>query len=68
MPETTPDGFTVAIEEALVLHAPPVTASDSAVVAPAQTVPVPVIVPAVGNELTVIAKEVEAVPQPFVMV
>ena len=44
----------LAMVTLLLLQAPPVTASVSVVVAPAQTVVVPVMVPAVGDAVTVI--------------
>ena len=40
---TTPDEFTLAVVASLLLHAPPVTASVSALVSPRHTLSVPVI-------------------------
>ena len=59
---------TVATVVTVLLHAPPVAASLNPVVAPAQTVAVPVMVPADGNGLTVTIVVAAAVPQPFVTV
>ena len=66
MPLTTPKGFTVAIPAAVEVHTPPIAASVSDVVEPAQTVPVPVMLPAAGIELTVITTEDAEVPQVLV--
>jgi hypothetical protein len=51
-PETTPAVFTVAIPVAAELHTPPLTVLLSTANAPWQTVALPVIVPASGNEFT----------------
>ena len=67
-PVTMPVLPTVATVVAVLLHAPPVVASPNPVVAPAQTVAVPVIVPADGNGLTVTTLIAAAVPQPLVTV
>jgi hypothetical protein len=50
------------------LHAPPVVALLSVVALPAVTVAVPVIIPAVGNALTVTTLVVLALPQLLVTV
>jgi hypothetical protein len=55
IPETTPVALTEAVAAKPVLHVPPVTASARVVVAPLHTEAVPVITPAFGNALTVIA-------------
>ena len=67
-PVTLPDASTVATVVTVLLHAPPVAASLNPVVAPAQTVAVPVIVPADGNGLTLTIAVASAVPQPLVIV
>jgi len=48
-----PELPTTAIPELLLLHTPPEDASAKVVVAPGQTTPVPVMVPATGSGLTV---------------
>ena len=54
MPDTAPEGEpTVAIAVLLLLHVPPVVASPSVVVAPAQTLVVPVIAAGAGLTVTV---------------
>ena len=68
MPVTLPDASTVPTEEVTLLHAPPAAASVKAVLAPAQTMGVPVIVPAFGNALTVTTWVAAAVPQLLVTV
>jgi hypothetical protein len=65
-PPTTPVALTLAIPGAVLLHEPPVIASDNVVTAPAQTVVVPVMVPGFGSAFTVIGFVVVAVPQLFV--
>lgn len=62
-PVTTPVEPTVATAGVTELQIPPVTASLSAVVAPGQTVAVPVIVPAFVEGLTVTIFVAAAVPQ-----
>jgi hypothetical protein len=64
-PDTTPPA-TVAIAVFPLVHVPPVVPSNSVVVDPAQTVVVPVMVPADGSAFTVIANVSVAVPQPLV--
>jgi hypothetical protein len=61
-PVTTPDALTVATAALLLLHTPPLTASANVVLAPGQTVVVPVIEPAVATPLTVIADVAVAEP------
>jgi hypothetical protein len=68
IPVTTPVVLTVAMPEAPEDHAPPVTVLLKAVVEPAHTTPPPLIVPATGNELTVMALVVFALPQLLVTV
>ena len=53
IPVTTPEVLTLPVDGAVLLHIPPEVASVRVVVAPAQTTGLPVIVPALGNELTV---------------
>ena len=67
-PITDPVLPTVAIVVAVLLHAPPVAASDKPVVEPTHTVAVPVMVPADGNGLTVTTSVAIAAPQPLVAV
>ena len=67
-PVTVPVVPTVATVVAVLLHAPPVVASLNPVVEPAQTVAVPVMVPADGNGLTVTTLVAAAIPQPLVTV
>ena len=62
-PLTSPDEFTAAITVEDEFHTPPVTASASAVAEPTHTVPVPVILPATGSELTVTTTAAADVPQ-----
>lgn len=52
-PLTSPPGFTVAIVVLLLLHVPPVKASDKSVVYPAQSVLIPVIAGGIGFTVTV---------------
>ena len=68
IPLTTPKGFTVATVAAVALHTPPIATSVSAVVENAQTVFVPVILPAAGSGLTVTTTDDAAVPQILVIV
>jgi len=68
MPVTTPVLPTVAMPVEPEVQTPPPIASLSVVVAPAQTVAVPVIVPALADELTVTTVVALALPQPFVTV
>ena len=65
MPVTIPEVFTVAIEDVPVLHTPPLTDSVKVLVAPAHMLEEPVIDPATGVRLTVIADVAVAVPQPL---
>jgi hypothetical protein len=67
-PVTTPVPPTEATPVALLLHVPPAVAFDNAVVLPAHTVAVPVIVPALGSALTVTTLVVLALPQLLVTV
>ena len=67
-PVAKPVASTVAVAGTVLLHAPPVAASVNAVFAPAQTVGVPVIVPAFGSEFTVTTWVAAVVPQLFVKV
>ncbi len=66
IPVTTP-AVTVALE-LLLLHAPPAAASVRAVVAPVHTADAPLIEPASGAGLTVMAFVATAVPQLLVTV
>jgi hypothetical protein len=61
-PVTTPDALTVATDAEEELHTPPPAVLARAVVDPAQTVAVPVMVPAEGAALTVIVCVAVAVP------
>ncbi len=56
----------VATEVVLLVHAPPVTASESVIVEDAQTLDEPVIEPAFGSGLTVTTCVAYAVPQEVV--
>ena len=67
-PVTVPVLPTVVTVVAVLLHAPPVVASLNPVVDPAQTIAVPVIVPADGKGLTLTTLIAAAVPQPLVTV
>ena len=67
-PVTTPVASTLPTVGAELLHTPPDAALVSAVVEPAQTVPVPVIVPATGDGFTVTTAVAATVPQLFVTV
>ena len=67
-PATKPVASTVAVAGMVLVHAPPVAASVNAVFAPAQTVGIPVIVPALGSGLTVTIRVAAAVPQLLVKV
>ncbi len=67
-PVTTPDASTVATDVLLLVHAPPLTASERVIVAATQTLDEPEIVPAFGNGLTVTTWVAYAVPQEFVTV
>ena len=60
--------LTVATPVLVLLHTPLGEASVNAVVEPAHTVAVPVIVPATGNGLTVTTCVAAIVPQPLVTV
>jgi hypothetical protein len=66
VPETTPPA-TVALL-LLALHAPPAAASVNVIDEPTQTVDGPVMLPAFGNELTVMVFVAVAVPHPLVTV
>ena len=73
MPEATPvtspvDEFTVAIAVLLLVQAPPPTVLLKVVVAAGHTEVVPLIVPALTEELTVTILVATAVPQAFVTV
>ena len=68
IPLTTPVALTEPTDGVTLLHAPPAAPSVSAVLAPAQTTGVPVIVPAFGNALTVTTCVAAAVPQLLVTV
>ena len=63
IPVTLPDASTVPTEDVTLLQAPPAAASVRAVIDPAQTTGVPVIVPATGSALTVTTAVVLALPQ-----
>lgn len=67
-PVTIPAAFIVALAGVEELHTPPPTLLLKVVVVAAQTVAVPVIVPALGSRLTVKITDVAAVPQLFVTV
>src|SRR6202000_256808 len=60
---TTPVLPTVATIVFMLLHTPPAVASRNVLVLPAQTAPLPVIVPAAGRALTVTPAEAINVPQ-----
>ena len=62
-PVTIPDVPIVATAVLLLLHTPPVVVLLNVVVEVAQTIAVPVIVPATGSGLTVTFTVVVAVPQ-----
>lgn len=62
-PVTTPVVFTEATAALAVDQVPPVTALVSVIDAPVHTLPAPLIEPAFGDGLTVMACEVAAVPQ-----
>jgi hypothetical protein len=62
-PLTTPEEFTVAIVDALLLHEPPDAVSVKVIDEPTQTDDAPPINPAFGNGLTVTLFVVTAVPQ-----
>ena len=68
MPVTTPEASTVPLPGFALLQTPPPAASVSAVVAPTQTVSVPVMVPALGNGLTVTTCVAAAAPHVLVTV
>lgn len=68
MPVTRPEVLTVAIDELLLLHAPPDTGLLKVAVVAAHTIGVPDIVPAVARALTVTARVAVAAPQPLVTV
>ena len=67
-PVTIPPVLMVATPVDTELQVPPEATSLNVVVAPAQTVVVPVIVPATGNGLTDTVVVATAVPQLFVTV
>ena len=67
-PVTIPPLLMVATPVDTELQVPPVTASFNVVAEPAQTVVVPVMVPATGNGLTVTVVVATAVPQLLVIV
>ena len=62
-PVTIPDMPIVATAVLLLLHVPPVVVLLNVVVAVAQTIAVPVMVPATGSGLTVTSIVAVAVPQ-----
>jgi hypothetical protein len=62
-PVTTPDVLTVATDGLPLLHEPPLSDADKAVVAPAHIVAVPVTTAEEGEGVTVIILVVVAVPQ-----
>ena len=66
-PVTTPELFTVAIAVLLLLHVPPVAVSDKVTVEPRHTDEGPVMAPAFGRALIVIAEVAETVPQLLVL-
>ena len=68
LPRTTPVELTEAIALLLLLQVPPDVASANVVVAPTQTVVVPVIGDTVAPVLTVTIAVAEAVPQALVTV
>ena len=66
IPVTTPNASTVPVPGTVLLQVPPPVKSVSAVVAPAQTVAVPVIAAGVaGNEFTVTIVVAAILPQLF---
>ena len=65
-PQTLPPLVTVATEVLALLQRPPVAASVNNVDDPAQTVAVPLIVPAAGEAFTVTTWVAAAVPQELV--
>ena len=67
-PVTTPLASTVAFDVETEVHVPPPAASAKLVVEPAQTMAVPVIVPAIGIGLTVTICVPATVPQLLVTV
>jgi len=67
-PDTTPEADTVATPNALLLHTPPPEVSPSGVVAPAQTVSVPVIGAGGVYAVTVVTEDVVLQPPPEVAV
>lgn len=69
IPVTTPvEEPTVATAGVAELHAPPPTVSLKVVVAPGQTVNIPLIIPALGEGLTVTILVAATVPQPLLTV
>ncbi len=68
MPVTTPVALMVATPVETELHTPPATASLKAVVIVGQTTSVPVILPALGDGLTVTTAVAATVPQLLVTV
>ena len=67
-PDTCPEASTVATPGVLLVHVPPAEASLNVVIEPTQTVPIPVMLPALGNGLTVTKLVAAAVPQLLVTV
>ena len=68
-PYNVPDASTLAVDDALLLHVPPLVASAKAVVAPVHTVVVPVIDAGVdGVVITVTPVVTNALPQALVTV
>jgi hypothetical protein len=66
IPLTIPEVSTVAIESLALIHVPPATESISVIVFASQTLPTPVIVPALGTVFTVKGAAIKITPQPFV--
>ena len=67
-PFTIPKALTVAMETAVLLHAPPGAASESVVLKPRHMEAKPVMVPTFGDGLTVTTLVATAVPQLLVTV
>ena len=67
IPVTIPP-VTLATDVLVLLHVPPLAASLSVLFAPTQTVDAPLMLPALGNGLTVIFCVAATVPQTFVTV
>ena len=67
-PVTAPEASNVAIAEASLLHTPPLAPAVKVVTDPAQTLAIPVMVPAFGNGLIVTIVVAFATPQLLVTV